>query len=181
MTIELGSSWSLGSAWHLDRLVVENMRLGTKYTFECAAWLSGKAGKAKTWSAQEAAEGQVQGLRLAAQQSATAAGTGSHAEGLVAAAVEVPYRLVIATSNKLGAGTDAKVHLEFVDAAGARCASALNACAHRLLSAAAVWYNRQSLPGCLTHVPGRDLETCMQLGYSHSSSEEITSYEDFYR
>ena len=108
--MELGHTLSIGAAWHLESLVIHNVSAGTSKKFICNAWFNAKDGRVKTWTAAGHAAGAQEGLRLV-----TANGQDGERPS-----VQVPYRLRVFTSNRLGAGTDAKVHVEFADQAGIR-------------------------------------------------------------
>ena len=105
---------NLGSDWALQRVQVVNTATGVACTFVHDGWIPTKA----------AAENPV---TLLAQGVAEPSGSPdsewapADADAAQASVGDVLYRLRVVTSNKLGAGTDATVHVEFSDALGARC------------------------------------------------------------
>ncbi|KXZ56858.1 hypothetical protein GPECTOR_1g774 [Gonium pectorale] len=112
LVVERGSSALPGSDWHLDWLEVVDMTRGHTYRWKCAAWFSTKDGLKKEWTAEKAAAGESQPLELVESPAGAAGGSGGGDR----------YRIVAVTGNVLGAGTDAKVHLQFTDAVGVQWA-----------------------------------------------------------
>ncbi|GLC44364.1 hypothetical protein PLESTF_000049800 [Pleodorina starrii] len=117
LVVERGSSALPGADWHLDWVEVVDMGRGHTYRWRCGAWFNTKDGLKKEWTLERAVAGEVQPLELIESPAGVAgvpAGGGDR------------YRIVTVTGNVLGAGTDAKVGLQFFDAGGASWAPVLN-------------------------------------------------------
>ncbi|KAG2450199.1 hypothetical protein HYH02_000301 [Chlamydomonas schloesseri] len=110
LVVERGSTLLPGGDWHLDWVEVVDMNRGHTYRWKCGAWFSSKDGLVKEWSAEKAIAGEKQPLELIESPAGVA--------GAPAVAGD-RYRIVTMTGNVMGAGTDAKVMLQFADMNGA--------------------------------------------------------------
>lgn len=133
--MERGSSMTLGADWHLDTVSVMDINRGHSYSWKCGQWFDSKHGLKKTWSSSGGAN---QGLNLIEgppgigpeksvaagaipSTQPVAAGTDATADEPTAGAGQAggePYQLLFVTSDRFGAGTNAKVRVQFEDEAG---------------------------------------------------------------
>jgi hypothetical protein len=116
------ASWLPGSDWHLASLALTDITRCQRYTWACNQWLDRKAGLTKIWDAAAAAAGQSQDLALLSGPLATPPGcttTSSGQKQQQQQQQQQQYKLTVVTSDKMGAGTSAKVGLQLGDVAGA--------------------------------------------------------------
>jgi hypothetical protein len=114
------ASWLPGSDWHLASLTITDLVSGGSYSWSCSQWLDRQHGLSRAWDAAQAAAGQPQGLQLlwgppALLQQLQQAGEQAQQQEQEA---DRQFKLSVLTSDKLGAGTGAKVCLQFIDTEG---------------------------------------------------------------
>lgn len=114
-----------GGDWQLSTLTLVDTRRG--HSFEWSAlhldqgWLKGKGDGAKReWSRARWLDGrdEAQGLKLVAGDQHLPARAGAPGAAGAVAALEEKFLLEVKTSDKIGAGTDAEVFVQFEDDAG---------------------------------------------------------------
>ncbi|GFR41097.1 hypothetical protein Agub_g1741 [Astrephomene gubernaculifera] len=115
--VERGGSALPGADWSLDWVEVTDMTRGHTYRWKCGAWFSSKDGLKKEWTAEKAAAGERQPLELIESPAGVAGAPSSTGDR---------YRIVTVTGDVMGAGTDAKVGLQFADTSNATWAPALS-------------------------------------------------------
>lgn len=114
LVVERAKTATLGGDWFLDFIEVTDVSRSHTYKWKCGAWFDDKAGLRKEWSVQGQTAGTPQPLML------IEAPGGVDAAGGRASAAGDLFRLRFKTGDRLAAGTDATVRVEFSDVSGAK-------------------------------------------------------------